>query len=214
MNSKEKANMVNNLKEEMREIVKRFWGIYIENVSKEYMRDMILQKSWQWISVIMNKELSIEFIREFKDILDWKDISEYQNISVEFFNEFKELIDMEIYKTVHRKISKEEKIQEMTRYAKRYKLKFDGENLYAYRNHDTKGRGSYHPTIFYENGKYYRDWHCDMRPKIKNSFGLGIWPTGNTPIKVAVDDWGLWIPYNEGKCRVWGFTVIGERKES
>jgi hypothetical protein len=102
----------------------------------------------------------------------------------------------------------------MTKYAKNYELNFDGEYLYAFRDHDKWGKGSWNNTLRYENGKYYRDWHCDMRPEALNSFGLGIWPKGNTPVKVAVDDWGVWIPYNNGKCRVWGFTVIGERKES
>jgi hypothetical protein len=102
----------------------------------------------------------------------------------------------------------------MRQYAKRYNLKFDGKYLYAFRNHDQWGRGIFNSTIYYENGKYYRDWHCDMRNNIPNSFGLGIWPKGNTPIKVDVKDWGVYIPYDHGKCRVWGFTVIGERKES
>ena len=41
-----------------------------------------------------------------------------------------------------------------------------------------------------------------------NSFGLGIWNKGNTPVKVSVDDWGLWLRHGNSKCRVWGFTVL------
>jgi hypothetical protein len=46
------------------------------------------------------------------------------------------------------------------------------------------------------------------------SFGLGIWPKGNTPVKVDVKDWGLEVPNEDGKCRIWGFTVIGKRKKN
>jgi hypothetical protein len=97
----------------------------------------------------------------------------------------------------------------MREYAKAYNLRFDGEYLYAYREHDKWGRGSCNKTIFYGSGKYYRDWHCDMNTTDENSFGLGIWNKGNTVVKVSVDDWGVWLKKDkDGKCRVWGFTVL------
>ena len=97
----------------------------------------------------------------------------------------------------------------MKKYAEKHNLKFDGKYLYTFRNHDKFGRGSFNKTIFYEKGKYYRDWKCDMRENELNSFGFGIWPKGNTPVKVSVRDWGVSVKDNsKGKARVWGFTIL------
>ena len=39
--------------------------------------------------------------------------------------------------------------------------------------------------------------------------GFGIWPEGNTKIKIKLSDWGT-IDKNDtcGKARVWGFEII------
>jgi hypothetical protein len=47
-----------------------------------------------------------------------------------------------------------------------------------------------------------------MRPDIENSFGLGIFPEGNTPVKVKIEDWGVEVNRNDGKTRVWGFEIV------
>ena len=47
-----------------------------------------------------------------------------------------------------------------------------------------------------------------MRKKLKNSFGLGIFPKGNTKVKVLVDDWGVWTNRKDGKARVWGIEIM------
>jgi hypothetical protein len=86
-------------------------------------------------------------------------------------------------------------------------LKFENDVLYAFRDHDEYGRGMFNKTIFYTKG-YHRDWRCDLNSYNKNSFGLGIWPKGNTPVKVKVDDWGCVVMGdNGGKARVWGFEI-------
>jgi hypothetical protein len=183
-----------------------------QKLSENFIREFQYKVYWGYISRFQN--LSENIIREFKDKVNWNVISKYQNLSKEFISEFPNNIDIEIYNRVHRKRTWKEKRNEMRKYATKYNLKFDGKYLYAFRNHDKWGRGVFNKTIYYENGKYYRDWHCDMRSDIENSFGLGIWPKGYTPVKVSVDDWGLYLNSADGKCRVWGFTVIGERKES
>ena len=104
--------------------------------------------------------------------------------------------------------SYKEKLKEVKAYAKKYNLKFDGEYLYAYREHDGNGRGIFNKTIIYEKGKYYKDWHCDINPKNQNSFGLGIFPKGNTPVKVKVEDWGVAINKKDGKARVMGIEIM------
>jgi hypothetical protein len=205
-----------------------------QKLSEAFIREMKDEVNWPYISIY--QKLSEAFIREFQDKVDWHYISEHQNLSEDFIREFKaqldwdrlitqnlskkfieefqDNIDIRTYNRIHQIKTREEKIQEITEYAKAYNLKFDGEYLYAFRNHDKLGRGTYNKTISYENGKYYRDWRCDMNQRNNCSFGLGIWPKGNTHVKVSVDDWGIYIPYDEGKCRVWGFTIIGKSKDA
>jgi len=47
-----------------------------------------------------------------------------------------------------------------------------------------------------------------MNKNNENSFGLGIWPKGNTPIKIKIEDWGTEVPRKDGKGRVWAFEII------
>jgi hypothetical protein len=70
------------------------------------------------------------------------------------------------------------------------------------------GRGTFNKTISYKKGKYYKDWKCDMRKDEPNSFGLGIWPKGNTPVKVKISDWGVGDVDTNGKARIQGFQII------
>ncbi len=65
----------------------------------------------------------------------------------------------------------------------------------------------YNKTIAYEKNKYYRDWRCDLNPKQINSFGYGIFPEGNTKVKVKIEDFGCRVNKSK-KLRVWGFEVI------
>ena len=63
--------------------------------------------------------------------------------------------------------------------------------------------------IKYEKGYYYRDFHCDLDSSEKNSFGLGIWPEGNTKVKVKISDWGTKVNNDSnGKARVWAFELV------
>ncbi len=109
---------------------------------------------------------------------------------------------------MHEEKSLEQKTKEVEEYAKKHNLQVKDGFLYAFRNHDKFGRGVWNKTIFYEKGKYYRDWHCDMTKNEENSFGLGIFPQGNTPVKVKIEDWGLEVGRNDGKARVWGFEIV------
>ena len=95
-------------------------------------------------------------------------------------------------------------------YAKKHGLVCNRRYLYAYRDHDKFGAGIFNKTIHYKKGVYYRDWHLDMRPEIKNSFGLGIFPKGNTKVRVKISDWGVAVEKdgNRDKARVWGFEII------
>lgn len=177
-----------------------------QKLSEEFIREFKDRVSW--IDISRCQKLSEEFIREFKGRVYWKYISRYQKLSGEFIREFKDIIDIEIYKAVNRKISLKQKEQEVKEYAKNYNLKVSKGYLYAYRNHDIYGRGMYNKTISYEKGKYYRDWHLDMRKEMENSFGLGIFPKGNVKVKVKIEDWGVAVNRDDGKCRVWGFEIV------
>ena len=41
------------------------------------------------------------------------------------------------------------------------------------------------------------------------SFGFGIFPKGNTKVKVKIEDWGVAVDdILDGKARVWGFEIV------
>jgi len=175
-------------------------------LSENFIREFKDYVYWDYISCY--RHLSESFIREFKNDVDWNDISHSQVLSEDFIKEFMNEIDIKLYHSVHKEKSLKQKTKEIKEYAKTHNLKFDGKYLYAFRNHDEWGHGAFNKTITYQKGKYYKDWHCDMRKNIENSFGLGIWPKGNTPVKVKVSDWGVCANRDDGKARVCGFEVI------
>jgi len=165
-----------------------------------------------WDCISECQSLSEPFIEKWKDKVNWDLISEHQPLSEPFIEKWKDNIDLEVQKRKHSPKSFEKKLKEIKEYAKTHNLEFDGDGnfLYAFRNHDKRGCGLWNKTIFYKPSIYYRDWHCDMDKSEENSFGLGIWPKGNTKVKVKVDDWGVSVGKREdGKARVWGFEVVG-----
>jgi len=177
-----------------------------QKLSEDFIREF--KYKVDWINISIYQKLSEDFIREFKDKVHWEWVSKYQTLSENFIREFKDKVDIKLYKEVHQTKTKRQKEKEMKGYAKKHDLKFDGEFLYAFREHDQYGRGLFNKTISYEKGKYYKDWHCDMRKEEENSFGLGIFPKGNTKVKIKVEDWGLEVDREDGKARVWGFEII------
>jgi len=135
--------------------------------------------------------------------VNWGCISIYQTLSESFISEFSD----ELYVESIRK----SKTHHLTveQYAAKHGLKIDSEYLYAYRNHDKYGAGNFKPNSHYVKGVYYHDWHCDTNPMNENSYGFGIWPSGNTPIRVKLSDWGTAVCRDKrGKGRVWGFEMI------
>lgn len=191
-----------------------------QRLSEEFLRKAqdFLNQNGVWARVATYQRLSekfiIDYIPQIHASMSFSLILKNQNLSKEFLDKYDNgaitYNDYEKgeYKDIHRETTREENIKEMKEYAEKYKLKFDGEYLYAFRNHDEYGRGMWNRTIFYETGKYYHDWHCDMRRDTENSFGLGIFPKGNTPVRVKVEDWGVCVSRKDGKCRVWGFEVL------
>jgi len=164
-----------------------------------------------WDKISRYQSLSEGFIERFKDKLNLDYIAASQPISLKFRTKFFNPCQLMIQKKSHAKKSLATKREEMAKYAEKWNLKFDGKFLYAFRNHDKFGRGDFNQTKRYEKGKTYRDWRCDMDESNGCSFGLGIWPTGNTPVKVALKDWGCAVTHNGEtfkKGRVWAFTVV------
>jgi len=201
-----------------------------QKLSENLIQEFQDKVDWDWIS--MHQKLSEEFIREFQDKVDWTCISQYQKLSEPFIKEsqdrvdwdyisecqklskrfrsskFKKFLNLKLYNEINQKKSRTQKIKEMKSYAKEYNLKFTGKYLYAYRDHDKNGCGYFNKTIVYEKNKYYRDWHCDMRKDVENSFGLGIFPKGNTKVRISIRDWGVWTTREDGKARVYGFKIV------
>ena len=179
---------------------------FYQKLSEEFIREFKDRVDWTGISFY--QKLSEEFIREFQDRVNWTEISKCQKLSEEFIREFKDRVVIETqYKSHHDIRSLEEKRIEVSSYAKQYSLRFENDILYAFRNHNHRGNGMYNISFRYSPGNNYRDWHCDLDPENENSFGLGIWPEGNTPVQVRVEDWGCRVTNNKGKARVWAFSM-------
>ena len=193
--------------EEFREEANWYRISIYQKLSEDFIREFKNKVDWRFISLY--QKLSEDFIREFQDKVDWCYISINQKLSEDFIKRFSNRINTELQTRKHKEKSDEQKLKEIKRYAKKHDLKFNRSYLYAFRDHDMFGRGSFNKTIFYEKGKKYRDWHCDMDENETNSFGLGIWPEGNTPVRVHYKDWGVEVNENNGKGRVWGFEVLG-----
>jgi hypothetical protein len=178
-----------------------------QKLSEEFIEKHSDKVNWYYTSRC--QRLSEEFIEKHSDKVNWGYISKYQILSEEFIKKHLDKINVEIQKKSHRdNRTFEEKILEIKDYAKRYNLEMDDKYLYAYRNHDQHGCGVFNKTIFYEKGEYYRDWHCDLDSNNENSFGYGIWPEGNTKVRIKFEDWGVSVNREDGKGRVWGFEII------
>jgi len=183
-----------------------------QTLSEDLIREFKDKVNWNKIS--SSQTLSEDFIREFKDEVNWNYISSSQNLSnsskfsKKFMEEFKSKIDIKLQKEIHAEKTLKQKIKEVKIYAEKHNLKYDKDYLYAFRNHDKNGSGVHNKAIKYKKGKYYKDWHCDMRKNEENSFGLGIWPKGNTNVKVKINDWGVAVNKEDGKARVMGFEII------
>ena len=189
------------LKQEIQKIIKS------ENLncSIEEFQDKV-----DWNNISFSQKLSEKFIKEFQDKVYWYRISQYQKLSEKFIKEFQDKVDIEVYNETNRTLSYQEKLEEVKEYCKKHNLKIDIKNkcFYAFREHDFWNRGQFTKTIFYQKGKYYKDWHLDMNKDNKNSFGLGIFPKGNTKVKVLIEDWGVEVNREDGKARVWGIKIV------
>ena len=177
-----------------------------QRLSEEFMEKFQDRVNWGYISA--NQRLSESFIEKFQDRVDWANISIHQRLSEEFMEKFRDRIDIEIQKRKHfDKRTYNQKRKEAIKYCKKFNLEYFEDYFLAYRQHDAWGRGMFNCTNFYEVGKYYRDWHCDLDENCKISFGLGIFPEGNVKVKVKYEDWGVWVK-DTNKSRVWGVEII------
>jgi len=172
-----------------------------QNLSEKFIEKFQDKVNWGWISKFQN--LSEKFIEKFQDKVDWYYISKTQNLSEKFIEKFQDKVDLNIIDL------KKKNYISIYDYSKKYNLKIKDGYLYAFRNHRKNGTGSYKNNSNYKKGIYYRDWHCDLNPNNENSYGFGIWPEGNTKVKVKIEDWGTAV-FNDknGKARVWGFMII------
>ena len=158
-------------------------------------------------------------------IKNWNEFTEfqknyccqYQKLSLEFitkyWNEFTKWQKNDCQQIQLDYPNKEQRIIRAQEYAKQHELETDKISFIAFRNHDFHGRGMFNKTIFYEQGKTYRDWHCDPRENEKASFGLGIFPKGNTKVRVQFEDFVVAVNREDGKARVEAFEMIKESED-
>ena len=194
-----------------------------QKLSEDFIREFKDKVDWRYIS--FSQKLSEDFIREFKDKVDWGDISSSKKLSEDFIREFKDKVawryisssqklslkfckEFKLDDTISKLSKKINPVENALAYAKKHKLKVDKTYLYAFRKHDSWERGVYFKNIYYEKGKYYKDWRCDPRTDVENSYGLGIFPSGNTQVRVKLKDFCVEVNRVDGKARVWGFEII------
>jgi hypothetical protein len=171
-------------------------------LSEDFIKEF--KNKVNWNCICRYQHLSESFIREFNYKLNWHYISKHQNLSEDFMREFQGKIFMHILPNRIDNRSDEEKLEEIKEYAQTYNLEFKDGYLYAFRNHKNN-RGMYNG--FYPEKGIYKDWKCDLNPNIKRSYGFGILPQGNTPVKVYYKWWGTKIN-NLNVARVWAFDII------
>jgi hypothetical protein len=84
--------MTQELKNEIQRLLDWYNGKYNDNLSElpDILPDI---NSDFWSCISHSQKLSEEFIREFKDKVDWFHISQYQKLSEEFIREFKDKVD-------------------------------------------------------------------------------------------------------------------------
>ena len=160
-----------------------------------------------WYCISESQKLSEKFIEKHENKVNWYHISCSQKLSEKFIEKHADKINKEIQLKKHHR--KYDPIEEAKQYAEKHNLIIKDGFLHAFRNHNKWGRGVFSKTILYtKKNVEYRDWHCDLDPNKKNSFGLGIWPEGNVEVKVKLEDFGCEvIDKDDGKARVWAFQI-------
>jgi len=183
------------------------WNYILKHrtLSESFIEEHYDDLNWMYIS--QYQRLSEDFIEKYKDKVNWDRISQYQKLSKPFINKYKDKINIDVYNKINRKLSYQEKIEEVKKYVEKYSLSYDNKYFYAYRTHDDLGSGQFKKDIFYKKGKYYTDWHLDMRAEQENSFGLGVFRKGSIRVKIKIEDWGVEVIGANGKARVWGFEI-------
>src|SRR3990167_1473433 len=194
---------------DLREFTDLLYGVWVSRCQKLTAADLREFKDrlhWGWVSGC--QKLTAADLREFKDLLYWERVSGYQKLTAADLREFKDLLDWErVSQCQKAQPNKPERINRAKKYAAIHHLKTTEAGFYAYRNHDAWGRGSFNKAIIYASGRTYRDWHCDPRSDEENSFGLGIWPKGNTRVFVRYEDFCVAVDRGDGKARVWAFRI-------
>ena len=187
-----------------RNSVCEYQQLSIAFISKHW-KDM---NNYQRYRVCIDQQLSIAFISKH-----WKDMdNDQRNRVCKYQPSIPKTIKLDSYQQKLRNSlkqpSKKERINRAKTYAKKYNLTIKNNYLYAYRDHNN-GRGIYKQNSNYKKGKTYKDWHCDPRQNVSNSYGFGIWPKGNTKVKVPLDKFVVDVSnINDGKARVFEFTIL------
>lgn len=71
----------------MQELIKKLEKLYEKPISEFDIND--------WFSILLNEDLSEDFIREFQTELDWYYISMCQKLSEDFIKEFQDKVNWE-----------------------------------------------------------------------------------------------------------------------
>ena len=102
---------------------------------------------WNNQSFYVKNKLSEDFIREFKDKVNWKYISEYQKLSEKFIREFKWKVDWIC-------ISKKQRLSE--RFIREFKNRVDWDMIFEYQKLSKEFKEEFKKELtFYEAAEKY-----------------------------------------------------------
>jgi hypothetical protein len=178
--------------------------IYYQHLSEEFCAALWDELTeYQRDGVIWSQHLSEKFCATH-----WTELTEGQHYIILQYqpHSFNWVTDPELRESIPVHPSTEERIARGKAYSAKHELESNIVGFCGFRNHDKWGRGAFKPNTYYLESKEYHDWRCDPREDEKDSYGLGIWPKGNTRIFVKWEDFCVEVNREDGKARVWAFS--------
>ena len=186
-----------------------------QKLSENFIREFKNRINWECIS--KHQKLSESFIREFQDKVNWNWISKHQKLSKSFIKEF----NLEVNKTTNwNYISNNIKLKAI-KDSNLYEI-IDDTYIIAYKGIRSNNYSKFNFQYQYLIGNTYKS-HCDANINNENSFGLSAWTLKKAKeycnekiikVKIHINDVKALVHnshiHNSPKIRCSKFEVIEE----
>ena len=165
-----------------------------QKLSEDFIREFKDKVNWVYIS--QYQKLSEDFIREFKGKINWYCIDQYQKLSKDFIGEFR----LTLPKNNWLYTTKKEKLQNIKKNTQ-YEV-INNNYIIAYKSVRDDNYSVYNFQYQYLVGNTYTS-HCDCNLNNENSFGLSAWTKNEAlnyyskgkllKVKIKIEDIGAII---------------------